>query len=111
MMPFNKTLPEAMKPETEEFICIHNLLLVEYGDHPWSPSDPIASLVNTILSQNTNDVNRDKAFERLRERFPTWEKVRDAPEAELVEAIRPAGLGPTKAPRIQGTLRHITEER
>ena len=100
-----------MKPETERILRIHNLLLAEYGDHLWHPSDPVASLVNTILSQNTNDVNRDKAFERLRERFPGWEEVRDAPEAELIEAIRPAGLGPTKAPRIQQALRRITEER
>jgi endonuclease III len=100
-----------MKQEDTKAIHVHNLLLAEYGDRPWHPSDPVASLVNTILSQNTNDVNRDRAFERLRERFPTWEKVRDSPEEELIEAIRPAGLGPTKAPRIQQALRHITEER
>ncbi|MEA3342320.1 MAG: endonuclease III, partial [Chloroflexota bacterium] len=55
--------------------------------------------------------NRDTAYKRLRERFPTWEHVRDAPQEELVDAIRPAGLGPTKGPRIQGALRRITEER
>lgn len=99
-----------MKPETKDVQRAHDLLLNEYGDHPWQPRDPIATLVSTILSQNTNDVNRDVAFERLRERFPTWEAVRDAPEETLVEAIRPAGLGPTKAPRIQEALRRITEE-
>ena len=100
-----------MKPETAKTLRIHNLLLSEYGDHPWHPRDPVATLVSTILSQNTNDVNRDRAFERLRERFPTWDEVRDAPLEELVEAVRPAGLAPTKAPRIQGALRRITEER
>jgi len=100
-----------MKPETHNTLRIHNLLLSEYGEHPWHPRDPVATLVSTILSQNTNDVNRDRAFERLRERFPTWEAVRDAPPEELVEAIRPAGLAPTKAPRIQEALRIITEER
>lgn len=90
---------------------IHNLLLAEYGDHAWHPSNPVASLVLTILSQNTNDVNRDRAYERLRARFPAWEQVRDAETDELVDAIRPAGLAPTKAPRIQGALRTITEER
>jgi endonuclease-3 len=99
-----------MRPETENILRIHNLLLSEHGDHPWHPGDPIATLVSTILSQNTNDVNRDRAFERLRERFPTWEKVRDAPLDELVEAIRPAGLAPTKAPRIQEALRRITDK-
>jgi len=103
--------PETPKPETAKIRRIHDLLLAEYGDHPWHPRDPVATLVLTILSQNTNDVNRDRAFERLRERFPTWEAVRDAPLADLVEAIRPAGLAPTKGPRIQGALRRITAER
>jgi endonuclease-3 len=100
-----------MKPETQKILHIHDLLKSEYGDRPWHPRDPVASLVNTILSQNTNDVNRDRAFEQLRERFPTWEAVRDAPEEELIDAIRPAGLGPTKGPRIQEALRRIAAER
>lgn len=91
-------------------LFLHNLLLSEYGDHPWHPHDPVASLVLTILSQNTNDVNRDRAFERLRERFPTWEAVRDAPLEALIEAVRPAGLAPTKAPRIQEALQRVTAE-
>ena len=100
-----------VNPETERTLRIHSLLLSAYGDHPWHPRDPVATLVSTILSQNTNDVNRDRAFERLRERFPTWEAVRDAPPEALVEAIRPAGLAPTKAPRIQEALQRITAER
>ncbi len=100
-----------MKLETVSILHVHELLLAEYGDQPWHASDPIATLVGTILSQNTNDVNRDRAFERMRERLPTWEAVRDAPLEELVEAIRPAGLAPTKAPRIQGALRRIGDAR
>jgi endonuclease-3 len=65
---------------------------------------PIAELVRTVLSQNTNDRNRDIAYERLRARFPTWEAVRDAAPEEIVEAIRPGGLAETKAPRIQEIL-------
>lgn len=91
---------------------IHRRLLEEYGEPQWQPGrDPVASLVSTIISQNTNDNNRDVAYERLRERFPTWEQVRDAPLGEVVEAIRPAGLAPTKGPRIQEALRAITRER
>jgi endonuclease-3 len=100
-----------MNPETEKILRIHDLLKNEYGDRPWRPHDPVASLVNTILSQNTNDVNRDRAFERMRERLPTWEAVRDAPLEALIDAIRPAGLAPTKGPRIQEALRRITTER
>jgi endonuclease-3 len=90
---------------------IHDLLKSEYGDHTRHPRDPVASLVSTILSQNTNDVNRDRAFERMRGRLPTWEAVRDAPLETLIDAVRPAGLAPTKAPRIQEALRRITAER
>lgn len=69
---------------------------------------PIDELVLTVLSQNTNDRNRDVAYERLRERFPSWEAVRDAPAEEVVEAIRPGGLAVTKAPRIQRILHAIS---
>jgi len=98
-----------MKPKTEDALHTHRKLLDTYGDRHWQPDDPVATLVSTIISQNTNDTNRDRAFERLQKRFPTWEGVRDAPEEAVVEAIRPAGLGPTKAPRIQGALRRVTE--
>ncbi len=97
-----------MNPTTEDVLEAHRALLEEYGDHVWRATDPVATLVSTIISQNTNDTNRDVAFDRLRERFATWERVRDAPEEEVVEAIRPGGLGPTKAPRIQAALRRIT---
>jgi len=69
---------------------------------------PIDELVLTVLSQNTNDRNRDVAYERLRDRFPSWDAVGDAPVAEIEEAIRPGGLAVTKAPRIQRILAAIT---
>ena len=91
---------------------IHHKLLEAYGEPAWRPHlDPVSELVSTILSQNTNDVNRDVAFERLRGRLPTWEKVRDADVQEVIEAIRPAGLANQKGPRIQEALRYITQER
>ena len=69
--------------------------------------DPVHELVLTILSQNTSDTNRDVAYAGLRGRFATWEEVRDAPTDEVEEAIRPGGLAPTKAPRIQAVLREL----
>jgi endonuclease-3 len=72
---------------------------------------PVDELVSTILSQNTNDVNRDRAFAALQEAFPTWESVRDAPAQAVVQAIRPAGLANQKGPRIQAVLQAISEER
>ena len=70
---------------------------------------PIAELVRTVLSQNTSDTNRDVAYARLREAFPTWEDVRDAPLGGVEEAIRPGGLSQTKAPRIQEILRLLSD--
>jgi endonuclease III len=70
---------------------------------------PIAELVRTVLSQNTSDRNRDVAYARLRDRFPTWVDVRDAPLNQLADAIRPGGLAETKAPRIQEILRRLPQ--
>ena len=67
----------------------------------------VDELILTVLSQSTSDRNRDVAFLRLRARFGSWVAVRDAPLAEVEEAIRPGGLAPTKAPRIQAILREL----
>lgn len=88
--------------------AIRDRLRELYGaPQPEPHGHPIAELVKTVLSQHTNDRNRDRAFARLRERFPTWEEVRDAPLDELEDAIRPGGLARQKAPRIQEILRRI----
>src|SRR5574337_1001667 len=99
-------------PTARRALRVHELLLAEYGQPVWRNSLPaLDELVSTILSQNTNDTNRDRAFEALRAKFPTWEAVRDALTKEVVEAIRPAGLANQKGPRIQEALRAITAER
>lgn len=91
---------------------VFRILEKNYGIPEWRlPMPPVDELVSTILSQNTNDANRDTAFERLKERFESWEAVRDAPENEIADAVRPAGLANQKAPRIQAILKQITEER
>ncbi len=90
--------------------AIHQALLEEYGRRRWRQRlDPLSELIYTILSQNTSDVNRDRAYERLRRRFPTWEMVRDTQAEEIAEAIRPGGLANIKAPRIKDILHIITE--
>ncbi|MCK6584398.1 MAG: endonuclease III [Anaerolineales bacterium] len=91
---------------------IHKTLLEAFGEPIWrNPLPAIDELVSTILSQNTNDVNRDRAFDALRAKFPTWESVRDAKEKDVIEAIKPAGLANQKGPRIQQVLKEITKER
>ncbi len=108
-----------------------------YGVQVWeSRLDPTSELVLTILTQNTADVNAEKAYEALRRAYPTdrapeehrpgigwggeglstapppdWTAVENAPLPQLVDTIRPGGLAPQKAPRIQATLRHIREQR
>jgi endonuclease III len=71
---------------------------------------PVDELILTVLSQNTNDRNRDVAWARLRERFPSWDAVREAPVVEIEDAIRPGGLAPTKAVRIQRILEALGDD-
>jgi endonuclease-3 len=79
-----------------------------YGRPEWRPhGDAMAELALTLLSQNTSDSNSGRAFSRLLQRFPTWEAMLEAPLPEIEDAIRPGGLAPTKAPRLQAMLREI----
>ncbi len=112
-------------------------LATVHGTPTWERRlDPTSELVLTILSQNSADVNAEKAFESLRAAYPSdrpaeehkpgkgwggaglstaappdWTAVENAPLPELVEVIRPGGLAPQKAPRIQAALRTIREAR
>jgi endonuclease-3 len=90
---------------------IRDRLRAEYGrPAPRPHRAPVDELVLTVLSQNTNDRNRDVAYARLRERFDSWAEVREAPVDELEEAIRPGGLAPTKSVRIHEILDAIGED-
>jgi len=71
--------------------------------------DPLEELVVTVLSQNTSDVNRDRAYAALRQRFPTWESLAGGDPFELAGAIRPGGLANVKAPRLLAILAEIGE--
>ena len=109
----------------------------QYGEQHWEARlDPTSELILTILTQNTADVNAEKAYEALRAAYPSsrppeehrpgigwggeglstapppdWTAVENAPLPQLIDVIRPGGLGPQKAPRLQATLRHIREQR
>lgn len=91
---------------------ITELLWREYGEDSHHERtrlrrDPLDSLVKTILSQNTSDVNSDRAFADLKQAFATWEEVAEAPVEALAQAIRAGGLSNIKAPRIQALLRSV----
>ena len=98
-------------PDRRRLRRIVDRLVAEYGRPLLRPHRaPVDELVLTVLSQNTNDRNRDVAYSRLRERFSTWDEVRRAPVHELEEAIRPGGLAPTKSVRIRQILEAIGDD-
>lgn len=87
---------------------MHDRLRKQQGDFVAKRALPIIDeLIVTVLSQHTSDVNRDRAFARLRERFPTWEQVLTAPTEEVVDAIRSGGIANRKAARIKSILAEI----
>ncbi len=88
--------------------AIRDRLRAAYGQPELDPHRaPLDELILTVLSQNTNDRNRDVAYGRLRERFSSWEEVRDAPAQDVEEAIRPGGISKVKSARIQAILRAL----
>jgi endonuclease-3 len=100
-----------MSSERAKAQKIFFLLRQTYGEPAWDRKPPVDELISTILSQNTNDANRDDAFTALRAKFPRWEDVLDHPAADVVAAIRPAGLGPQKGPRIRNILQILRTTR
>ncbi|MBD3183944.1 endonuclease III [Candidatus Poribacteria bacterium] len=103
---------KALRKKVKE---INDILEEEFGipqlekDLNKMDRDPLDSLINTILSQNTNDVNRDKAYNNLRQQFPKWEDVLAADAEDIADAIRVGGLANQKSVRIKGVLEWIKE--
>jgi endonuclease-3 len=105
------TRPAYRAPSRARVVRIRERLREVYGVPLMKPhGHPIAELILTVLSQSTNDRNRDVAYLRMRRRFPLWEQVRDAPLRELEEAIRPGGISRVKSVRIQAILRAISQD-
>ncbi len=96
------------RPPARRVRAVRGRLRLVYGVPAAVPhGDPVAELVLTVLSQSTNDRNRDVAYFRLRDRFDSWEAVRDAPVAAVEEAIRPGGISKVKSARIRDILAAI----
>jgi endonuclease-3 len=113
-MPYRGAVPSATwtPPTRRRVRTVRDRLRAVYGIPRMAPhGDALAELVLTVLSQSTNDRNRDVAYLRLRARLATWEAVRDAPLEEVEEAIRPGGISKVKSRRIQAILRAISEAR
>jgi endonuclease-3 len=98
-------------PSRRRVRAVRDRLRAVYGVPRMAPhGDPLAELILTVLSQSTNDRNRDVAYLRLRARLPSWDAVRDAPLAVVEEAIRPGGISKVKSERIQRILRAVGDE-
>jgi endonuclease-3 len=99
------------RPAARRVRAVRERLREMYGIPVMAPhGDPLGELVLTVLSQSTNDRNRDVAFLRLRDRWvggSGWEAVRDAPVDEIEEAIRPGGISKVKSVRIKAILEAI----
>ena len=97
-------------PTPKRVRAIRDRLRLVYGIPNSTPDGhPIAELIRTVLSQSTNDRNRDVADFGLRDRFEDWEAIRDAPVDQVEEAIRPGGISKVKSARIKAILRTITD--
>jgi endonuclease-3 len=98
------------RPPPRRVRAIRDRLREIYGRPLAKPhGQPIAELILTVLSQSTNDRNRDVAYLSLRDRFALWEAVRDAPVDELEEAIRAGGISKVKSARIKAILRAVSD--
>ncbi len=94
-------------------LAVHERLCAEY-DCPidfFSDKDPMSEIVAALLSHRTKNRDTGRAYRQLRERFPTWEAVRDASTDEVEAAIAPSTWPEQKAPRLQAVLRAVTEAR
>lgn len=101
---------DGVSPDPRRIQEVYRRLRERLGPLRPKPRLPIIDeLVATVLSQHTSDRNTERAFATLKERFPTWERVLDAPVDEVADAIRSGGLAEVKAPRIQRILAAIEE--
>ncbi len=99
----------VVKKRVSKIRRIFKKLKEEYGEiRPWKRS-PMDTLVAVILSQNTNDRNSFAAFEKLKNKYSSWEKVLNANEREIAKAIKGGGLANIKARRIKRVLRELKE--
>lgn len=99
-----------MKPTKENVQWVNDRLEHLYGlRNQKSRPDPLEDLITTILSQNTTDTNRDRAFKSLKAKYTTWEEVYQSDREELKETIRVAGLGEQKSKAIKASLEWLNE--
>lgn len=100
----------SSSPATKTLTAHHRLTELYGTQAIQGYSDPMHELVGTILSHRTTHTNEVTAYRTMRDRFPSWEQVRDAPLPDLINAIQTANYPEVKAPYIQNLLRHLFQE-
>lgn len=96
---------KALRTKTAE---VHRRLAKRFGTPKWQgPEDPLESIIWTILSQNTNDLNSERAYRSLRKAFPRWELLLEAPVGGIARAIRVGGLANRKSKHIKDFLKWV----
>jgi endonuclease III len=107
----NESSAAPFDDKTAFLLEVHERLCREYNCpiRYFHDLDPLSELVSSLLSHRTKNADSGRAFKRLRERFSSWEAVRDAPTAEVEAAIAPCTWPEQKAPRLQNILRLIGE--
>lgn len=104
--------PADLETLRAKAMSIYEILVAHYGELPLVPRrQPMHELISTMLSHRTTQANEAKAYDRMWAKYGSWEAIRDAPTAELAQAIEPANFPEAKAPNIQATLRRIMDER
>lgn len=89
-----------------------NKLLISYFGIPARQKrlpNPIDTLIATILSQNTNDNNSYRAYQNLKQKYPTFNKLSSAKRSDIEKVIRVAGLGKQKSEAIKDLLKTINK--
>lgn len=109
----NSTTAPFTSQQRQTLLDAHERLCFEYGcPIPYFHHlDPLSELVSSLLSHRTRNSESGKAFKALRQKFPSWEAVRDAPAAEVEAAIVAVTWPEQKAPRIQEVLRQVGDRR
>ena len=106
-MPERRRAELSPPPPGQVAFALEALAELFHREPPLPRRAPLDELLLTLLSQNTNDLNRDRAWEALRSAFPTWEQVLAAPSAAVEEQIRVAGLAPTRTARMKAVLAEV----
>ncbi len=100
------------KIQINKVIKINKLLINYFGIPKRNKKlpDPVEMTIGTILSQNTNDNNSYKAYNNLKNKFQTWEAIKDASLFAIEKEIKIAGLGKQKSAAIKNFLTSLYKE-